>query len=201
MKNIVFRAILSVMLFGSVIVTGMGRSRDVNAAQWLAPAAADRMSADWVKQIQADLTGDRFRDLFMGIPADPPIPAILHLLNNAAYALADNKKEYAKSLVDEAIGILDSGIRKGWYHRTEVEPVKAMIRKRAEAALEGKALGHAANPRWSGYSDNKLLGLTDASGEKQQNHRFEDAASGKSVNKNDQQGKSGDTKAGGPVAN
>jgi hypothetical protein len=73
------------------------------AAQWLAPAASDHITADWVKQIEADLSSKPFKQVFMGMPADPPIPAVLHLLNNAAQALANDNKQYAQLFVNDAI--------------------------------------------------------------------------------------------------
>ncbi|MEW6247356.1 MAG: hypothetical protein AB1555_11710 [Nitrospirota bacterium] len=159
----------SIFLFAivfSIATVAMG-STGSYAAQWLAPASADRVTADWVKQIQTELAGERFRDLFMGIPADPPVPAILHLLNQASQALADNNQEYAKAFIADAIRILDRGVVKGWYSPGDVEPVKAMIVQRAQAALEGKALSGVTNPRWTGYTDRQRLGLTDTAGERQ----------------------------------
>jgi hypothetical protein len=49
-----------------------------------------------------------------------------------------------------------------------------MIKERANAAFEGKAVSSTANPRWTGYSANKPLGLTNASGQKQEASASED---------------------------
>lgn len=95
------------------------------AAQWLAPAASDHITAEWVKHIEADLSSKPFNQVFMGMPADPPIPAVLHLLNNAAHALANDNKQYAQLFVNDAIRVLASGVTKGWYSATDIEPVKA----------------------------------------------------------------------------
>lgn len=158
-------------------IGSLGLVRHAVAAQWLAPAAADHITADWVKQIEADLDRKPFKDVFMGTPGDPPIPALLHLLNNAARALADNKKDYAKLFINDAFRILDNGVNKGWYSATDIQPVKAMIRKRAEAALEGKPITAATSPRWTGYSANKPLGLTNTLGDKQDLSAVEETTS------------------------
>ena len=173
MNKDISRSTFLVILVTCWITTATLGSTDALAAQWLAPAAADRITADWVQQIEADLTGDRFKDVFMGMSANTPIPAVLHMLNNAAKALADGKKEYAQSFIDRAVEILDSGVSKGWYGRGDIEPVKGMIIMRAEAALNGKSTTHAANPRWSGYSDNTPLGLSNAPGSKQESYAVE----------------------------
>jgi hypothetical protein len=149
-------------------------SSNALAAQWLAPAAADHITADWVKHIEADLASKPFKDVFAGMPADPPIPAILHLLNNAAHALAKDNKQYAQLFISDAMRILDNGVIKGWYSSTDIEPVKGMIRTRAQAALDGKTVTSPSNPRWTGYSANKPLGLTNARGDKQEAYALED---------------------------
>jgi hypothetical protein len=146
------------------------------AAQWLAPAASDHITAEWVKHIEADLSSKPFNQVFMGMPADSPIPAVLHLLNNAAHALANDNKQYAQLFVNDAIRVLDNGVTKGWYSATDIDPVKAMIQQRANAAFEGKSVNSTANPRWTGYSANKPLGLTNARGEKQDASAEEEAA-------------------------
>jgi hypothetical protein len=157
---------------------------DALAAQWLAPAASDHITAEWVKQIEADLGRKPFKNVFMGTPGDPPIPALLHLLNNAARALADNKKDYAKLFINDALRILDNGVSKGWYSPTDIQPVKDMITKRAEAALEGKTTTAPTSPRWTGYSENKPLGLTNTLGDKQHASTFEGTTSAKDTTHN-----------------
>ena len=147
-----------------------------SAAQWLAPAAADRVTAEWVKQIQADLAGERFRRLFMGVPGDPPIPAIVHMLNQADHAIVDNKKAFAKEFIADAIRMLDRGVSRGWYSATDIEPVKAMIRHRADAALNGESISGGLNPRWTGYTENRLLGLTNTMPDKQETMFSKDGA-------------------------
>lgn len=166
MPKTIYRSIFLFAIVLSIATVVMG-STGAYAAQWLAPASADRVTADWVKQIQTELAGEQFRDLFMGIPADPPVPAILHLLNQASQALADDNKEYAKAFIADAIRILDRGVGKGWYSPGDIDPVKAMITQRAQAALEGKTVSGVTNPRWTGYTDRQRLGLADATGERQ----------------------------------
>lgn len=151
-----------------VMIVSMTVTSDrAHAAQWLAPASDERVTADWVHEIEADLTGERFRNFFMGIPSETPIPAILHNLNGANQALADNNKALAKTFIEDAIGILDNGVAKGWYTRSDVAPVKSMIEERSKAAIEGKTVADASNPRWTGYTETKKLGLSNAPGEKQ----------------------------------
>ncbi len=153
-----------------------------HAAPWLAPAAADHVTADWVKQIEADLTGKQYQDVLLSIPAETPVPAILHLLNQADLALTDNKPDYAGAFVDDAIRVLDRGVAKGWYAPADIEPVKTMIKQRAGAAIEGKPLAGVVNPRWSGYTGNQPLGLTNAVGDKQQSAAFPEAAPDRTQN-------------------
>lgn len=168
--------ILSVVCCACWVGSSALGSANALAAQWLAPAAADHITAEWVKQIEADLGTKPFNQVFMGMPADPPIPAVLHLLNNAAHALQNDNQPYARLFVNDAIRVLDNGVNKGWYSATDIEPVKAMIQQRANAAFEGKSVNSTANPRWTGYSANKPLGLTNARGEKQDASAEEEAA-------------------------
>lgn len=78
------------------------------------------------------------------MPADPPIPAVLHLLNNAAHALANDNKQYAQLFVNDAIRVLASGVTKGWYSATDIEPVKAE-RKRGKQDASAKEEAAAPN--------------------------------------------------------
>jgi hypothetical protein len=157
------------LCFACWVGSSTAGSNSALAAQWLAPAASDHITADWVKQIEADLASKPYQQVFMGVPGDPPIPAVLHLLNNAAQALSNDNKPYAQLFVNDAIRVLDRGVNKGWYSAADIEPVETMIRTRAKAAFEGKPATSNANPRWTGYSENKPLGLTNAVGQKQDN--------------------------------
>ncbi|GKS59567.1 hypothetical protein YTPLAS18_30940 [Nitrospira sp.] len=159
------RFFLAVSFATAIAFLGTTRAE---SAQWLAPASADHVTADWVKQIETDLSSSQYQDVFLSIPADTPIPAIVHNLNQASLALADGKREYAQSFVNDAIRVLDRGVAKGWYTPSDIEPVKAMIRARADAAMAGKAVSGVTNPRWDGYTGHEPLGLTNAAGQKQE---------------------------------
>jgi hypothetical protein len=148
----------------------------VHGAAWLAPAASDTLSADWVKQIEAALRTREYNELFINAP-NSPHSAILHLLNSAGYAIQDGNHAYARDLIDEALRIVDDGIRRGWYSRAEVEPVKSMIRSKAEAGLKDVASQDPISPeRWTGYTAGRPYGLTERLDEAHPASRFEDEA-------------------------
>lgn len=132
------------------------------AAAWLAPAASDRLSADWVKDIEEDLRSERFRQVFMNMSGGSPHSSMLHYFNAAAQALDKGQTAYAADMIAAALHVLDNGIQKGWYSRADIDPLMATIRTKALAALDGKATpGRIAPERWTGYTQNRRLGLTE----------------------------------------
>lgn len=152
--------ILCVLMAGACLfaIPGLG-----SAADWLAPGANQTVTAPWVKDITAQLDREPYRDVFVSAPSEPPHPAIVRYLNSAAEALKAGNKPLAQSYVDRTIGIFDTGVVRGYYSRVEVEPIKKMIRTRAEAAIKGEPVVSAVQTdnRWTGYTQHKPLGLVN----------------------------------------
>jgi hypothetical protein len=134
------------------------------AADWLAPAADQDVTAPWVNDITSQLEKDPYRDIFMNALGNSPQAVVVRYLNNAAQALQAGNKPLAQSYVDRTIDIFDNGVRRGYYSQTDVEPIKKLIRTSAEAAIKGetkKVMGTEAPDRWTGYTHEKSLGLTN----------------------------------------
>lgn len=141
------------------------------AAGWLAPASDQAVSAPWVKDIAAQLEREPYRDVFVNAPGEPPHPAVVRYLNNAAHALQAGNKLLAQSYIDRTIGIFDSGVLRGHYSRSEVEPITKLIRERGEAAMKGETIPVALEQeRWTGYTHQELLGLTGESDRMKNEH-------------------------------
>ncbi len=135
------------------------------AAGWLAPASDQAVTAPWVKDITAQLEREPYGGMFVNAPGEPPHPAVVRYLNNAAQALQAGNKLLAQSYVDRTIGIFDSGVLRGYYSRSEVEPIKKLIRDRADAAMRGEKMPVARQQeRWTGYTHQEPLGLAGESG-------------------------------------
>ena len=133
------------------------------AADWLAPAADQTVTASWVNDIITQFNQEPYRGVFLNALGSTPQSAIVRYLNNAAEALQAGNKPLAQSFVDRAIGIFDMGVQRGYYSQADVEPIKMLIRSKAEAAMKGEetATGAQASDRWTGYTHKKTLGLTD----------------------------------------
>lgn len=134
------------------------------AADWLAPAADQDVMAPWVNDITSQLEKDPYRGVFMNALGYSPQAAIVRYLNNAAQALQAGNKPLAQSYVDRAIDLFDRGVRRGYFSQADVVPIKKMIRTRAEAAIKGETkmvAGTQPADRWTGYTHNKSLGLTN----------------------------------------
>jgi hypothetical protein len=137
----------------------------VPAAGWLAPGADQTVEAPWVKDVEAQLNENPYRDVFANAPGEPPHPAVVRYLNNAAKALEAGNKPLARSYIDRTLDIFDNGVLRGYYSRSDVEPIKKMIRARAEAAIKGEQAATATqdDDRWTGYTQRKPLGLVNES--------------------------------------
>jgi hypothetical protein len=134
------------------------------AADWLAPAADQDVTAPWVNDITSQLEKDAYRDVFMNALGNSPQAVVVRYLNNAAQALQAGNKPLAQSYVDRTIDIFDKGVRQDYYSQADVEPIKKLIRTRAEAAIKGEAkmvTGTQPADRWTGYTHDKSLGLTN----------------------------------------
>ncbi len=149
------RAGLAFIVALTVIVPGFGL-----AADWLAPASDQAVTAPWVKAIAAKLEREPYRDVLTNASGEPPHPAVVRYLNNAAQALQAGNKLLAQSYVDRTIGIFESGVQRGYYSRSDVEPIKKLIRERAEAAMKGEKMTTAQEQeRWTGYTPQEPLGV------------------------------------------
>lgn len=145
-----------------------------DAAQWLAPAAAEKIEARWVKEVDYQLRSNEFKNLFINAPGGAPQGAILRYLNHAADALGTGDKEAAKDFIAQALDVVDNGVRRGWYSRSDVEPLRNMIMAKAGAALKGeKATGKISPERWTGYTLGNELGLTERFDDPQASGRYE----------------------------
>lgn len=133
------------------------------AADWLAPAADQTVTAPWVKNVTAKLNEEPYRGVFANSMGEPPHSAIVRYLNGAADAIQAGNKPLAESYVDRTIAIFDNGVRKGNYMRAEVEPIKQLIRSAAESAMKGGQVAAAVEDeeRWAGYTQHKPLGLAN----------------------------------------
>lgn len=148
-----------------------------HAAQWLAPAAAEKIKARWVKEVDYELRSDQFKNIFINAPGGAPQAAILRYLNHAADALDAGNKEAAKDFVDQALGVVDNGIRKGWYSKSDVAPLRNMIVAKADKAMMGQeTTGHISPDRWTGYTHDRRLGLTERFDNPDATQRYEDEA-------------------------
>ena len=125
-----------IVLIILVLVPGVGP-----AAEWLAPAAGQTLSAPWVKDIVARLDEHRINDFLAKAPGAPPHPALVrYYLNRAAQAVHTGNQQLAQFYIDRTTGVFDSGVLRGYYSRAEVEPIKRLIREKAKAAMKGEKL-------------------------------------------------------------
>ncbi len=133
------------------------------AADWLAPAADQTVTAPWVKNVTAKLNEAPYRDVFAHSMGEPPHSAIVRYLNGAANAIEASNKPLAESYVDRTIALFDKGVRRGYYMQADVEPIKQLIRSAAESAMKGKQVATAVEDeeRWAGYTQQKPLGLAN----------------------------------------
>ncbi|NGZ97702.1 MAG: hypothetical protein CV089_16540 [Nitrospira sp. WS110] len=141
------------------------------AAGWLAPASDQAVTAPWVKDVAAQLEQEPYRDVLGNAPGEPPHPMIVRYLNNAAQALQVGNKLLAQSYVDRTIRIFESGVQRGYYSRSDVEPITKLIRERAEAAMKGEKIPVALEQeRWTGYTHQEPLGLAGESDRMKREH-------------------------------
>jgi len=131
-------------------------------ADWLAPAADQKVRAPWVDDIVVQLRQDPYRHVFMNALGNSPEAVIVRYLNHAALALETGDKSLAQSYVDRTITMFDTGVRRGYYSPTDVELITKLIRARADAAIKGEkpAAGAQIETRWTGYTHKEPLGLT-----------------------------------------
>jgi len=143
------------------------------AANWLAPASGQKVTAPWVKDIAVQLEQEPYRDVLASALAEPPHPAVVRYLNHAAQALQTGNKPLAQSYVDQTIGMFELGVLRGYYSRPDIKPIQKLIRERAEAAMRGEKVSMAQEQeRWTGYTQRDVGGLlnSEAKPPMQRNH-------------------------------
>lgn len=128
-------------LSGVLLLTLTGGSYAVlpassQAAEWLAPAADERITADWVRDVARQLRKNRFKNVFMNQPFGCDQCRILHYLNNAADALDNDQPKLAKSFVKRALHVLKDGKEEGWYTSADIRPIKRLIIQKADQAFK-----------------------------------------------------------------
>jgi hypothetical protein len=106
------------------------------AAEWLAPAAEQRITAGWVRDVAQELRKSRFKNVFMNQPFGCDQCRILHYLNNAAGALDNDQPKLAKSFVKRALRVLKDGKEEGWYTGADIRPIKRLIIQKADNAFK-----------------------------------------------------------------
>lgn len=129
-------------LSGLLVLTLAGGSYGVlpaapiQAAEWLAPAADERITAEWVRDVARQLRKDRFKNVFMNQPFGCDQCRIIHYLNNAAGALDSDQPKLAKSFVKRALHVLKDGKEEGWYTSADIRPIKRLIIQKANQAFK-----------------------------------------------------------------
>ncbi len=114
------------------------------AAAWLAPAADERITADWVEDVAVAFKKDRFKNVFMNQPFGCDQCTILGFLNDAADAMENDQPKQAKSFIRRALKVLDQGKRQGWYTEADIRPIKRLILQKANEGLNESGAGHLA---------------------------------------------------------
>lgn len=106
------------------------------AAQWLAPAAEERITADWVKDVARALRKDRFKNVFMNQPFGCDQCRVIEFLNHAADALENDNPKLAKSFVQRALNVFENGLDRGWYEEADIRPIKRLIVTKANQGFK-----------------------------------------------------------------
>jgi hypothetical protein len=145
------------MVSGVIAVPPIGQ-----AAPWLAPAADERLKADWVRQVARELTRERHRRVLINIPFGSPQVSILGYLNDADEALQADEERYARDLVRRALDVLDDGVDYGWLRESDVRPIKNVILSQFHAALDELGQERNAYGARQGYGQPKSKNRRDA---------------------------------------
>ena len=124
MKNVKLSVALSALslLIGLVLlVPSMG-----GAASWI--SGGESYAAKWVKDIEQELNKQDYWMVFMNDPRTPQ-PTVLHLLNRAAIAYEAKNPQLAKDLVNEALEVLQDGVRRHYFSQADVDPIITYIKQ------------------------------------------------------------------------
>lgn len=135
------------------------------AAPWLAPAADENITAEWVKDVAKKLETNRFKNVFVNQASGCDQCRILSYLNDAADALDGDNPTLAKSFVNRALSVLDDGQQQGRYSDLDIRPIKRAIIQKANQGFEESGVGpftrsipgESRDPRYE-HGDDPLFG-------------------------------------------
>lgn len=96
------------------------------AAGWI--SGAEAYAAPWVKDVEQELLKKDYRYVFGNDPRTPQA-SVLRLLNRAAMAYEAKDTAHAQRLVEEALDVLDDGVRRHYYSQGDIEPIRKFIRE------------------------------------------------------------------------
>lgn len=121
MKRTAVVCALSLLIGGVALVP-----TSAQGAPWI--SGVESAAAPWVKAIEQELLK---KDYWMVYANDPRIPQkeVLGLLNRAAKAQEANDPALANTLVREALGVFEEGVRRHYYSQADIEPLMSYIRQ------------------------------------------------------------------------
>lgn len=121
------------MLALSLLLGGVALSpAPVGAADWI--SNADSYASAWVKEIESELNKKEHRAVFLNDPRAPQA-SVLRLLDRAAMAYNAKNEALARQLVNEALEVIASGVRKNYYTLEEVQPIISFIKQHAPVKI------------------------------------------------------------------
>jgi hypothetical protein len=131
MKNlIILSAALSLLLVGTALMPSTATS-----ASWI--SGDDMYAAGWVKEIEEELNKQDYRAVFLNDPHSPQA-TVLHLLNRAATAFKAKETTVAQDLVQEALTVLEEGVRKHYYNEGDIAPILSSIKQHVPFSFSEK---------------------------------------------------------------
>ena len=120
-RIIVMLSALSLLLAGAILMMPSSAA----AAPWI--SGADSYAAEWVKEVEQELLKPEYRWVFLNDPRAPQAP-VLRLLNRAAIAYDAQNIALAQDMVQQAIHVLEEGVRKQYYGEGDIAPIISSIR-------------------------------------------------------------------------
>ncbi len=127
MRRLVVVCALSLLLGGATLDPA-----PVGAAQWI--SGADSYVSAWVKDVEAELNKKEHRAVFLNDPRTPQA-SVLRLLNRAAMAHEAKDEVLARQFEQEAIGVIEDGVRKNYYTQDDVQTIISFIKQRVPVKL------------------------------------------------------------------
>ncbi len=110
----------------SLLIGGVALTPSVSdAAGWISP---DNLTASWVQDIEREINKKEYRYVFANDPRSPQA-SVVKLLNRAAQVLEADNPALAKDLVDEALRVLEEGVRRQYFSQNDVAPILSFIRE------------------------------------------------------------------------